>query len=91
MPRTGVACNDMTNVACDYPNTNPAFHMACVCSVNADAGAGSTWTCVQSAECPAAQPTYGTASNDNCPGVAICTYGAVHCACLQTGTAWVCL
>jgi hypothetical protein len=89
MPMTGQACNTLTGVACDYPNTNPAFHMACVCSVNADAGSGSTWTCVQSAACPASQPPYDL--NAGCPGTAICTYGSTHCACMQTGTPWVCI
>jgi hypothetical protein len=85
-PVTGQACNADTGLACDYPN---AIHLVCGCSVNADAGAGtgSTWTCVQSAVCPASQP----ACNTTCDGTAVCTYGGIHCACMQAGTEWVCL
>jgi hypothetical protein len=90
-PQTGQACNTLTGVACDYPNTNPSFHFACMCAANADAGSGSTWTCVQSADCPATQPTYNL--NNPCPGVAVCTYTSEprHCACMQATSPWVCL
>jgi hypothetical protein len=89
MPTTGNACNDLTGISCDYPNSNPALHFACVCSATGDAGSASTWTCVQSASCPSAQPAYGT----SCPATAICTYATApnHCACVPGGAAWVCL
>ena len=87
MPRTGQDCSAQTGLTCDYPNTNPAFHMVCSCSANADAGSGSAWTCVQSAACPATQSELTLI----CPGVAVCTYGSVHCACLQAGIPWVCV
>jgi hypothetical protein len=86
MPTSGDACNNLTGVVCDYPST---IHIACVCSSNADAGSGSTWTCVQSAYCPATQPAYDLAGS--CPGTAMCTYGDTHCLCTQSGTPWVCI
>ena len=90
MPMTGQACNDLTGVVCDYPNTNPSFHMMCACSVNADAASGSSWTCAQSGPCPATQPAYDLSTP--CPSTALCTYSTSprHCGCLQTGTPWVC-
>jgi hypothetical protein len=86
-PATGDACNAVTGLACDYPNANAAYHLVCGCSANVDAGTGSTWTCVQSAVCPGSQPACGT----SCSGTAVCTYGNIHCACMQSGTEWVCL
>jgi hypothetical protein len=91
MPRTGNACDDLTGIACDYPNADPALHFACMCTANADAGSGATWICVQSAACPASQPVYGT--DGTCPGIAVCTYASEprHCACLQPQGAWICI
>jgi hypothetical protein len=83
-PMTGDACDQLTGMACDYPGTN---HFACACTANADAGAGSSWTCVVSARCPATQPTFPS----SCPGAAICAYGSTQCACLQNGSTWMCL
>jgi hypothetical protein len=88
LPVTGQDCSAQTGITCDYPNTNPAPHMVCVCSANADAGSGSTWTCIQSAVCPATPPYDLT---EICRGTAVCTYDAVHCACLQAGTPWLCV
>jgi hypothetical protein len=93
MPMTGLDCTGLTNIACDYPNSNPALHMACICGANADAGTGSTWTCFQSAACPATQPAYNL--NETCTGPAICSYTSApsHCACTSQGAGghWVCL
>jgi hypothetical protein len=88
VPTTGEACNSLTGVACDYPGSP---HLACVCSANADAGSGSTWTCLQSAACPSPQPAYSL--SNTCPGTAICSYSSApnHCACMQAGTPWVCI
>jgi hypothetical protein len=90
MPQTGAACNNLTGVLCDYPNANLAFHFACVCSANADASSGSTWTCMQSQFCPTTQPAYSL--SDTCAGTAMCTYSTSphHCLCIQSGTPWVC-
>jgi hypothetical protein len=85
-PVTGAACNGLTGTWCDYPNSNPAWHFVCACTPNTDAG--STWTCFQSADCPATQPAYGL--NATCPGVAFCSYGSVHCTCSSSGRPWVC-
>ena len=89
MPTTGNACNDLTGIACDYPNSNPAMHFACVCAANADAGP-RTWTCIQSGECPAVQPAYDPAGS--CPGPAVCTYSTppYYCGCLATLSPWIC-
>ena len=83
-PITGNACNNLTGQACDYPGSP---HLACACTANADAGTGSTWTCIASAVCPATQPAYPT----TCDGAAICSYGNTKCACVQAGTYWLCL
>ena len=91
LPATGNACNNLNGLVCDYPNTNPAFHFGCVCTLNSDSGSGSTWTCIQSADCPATQPAYDPSSR--CPGVAVCTYNSEprHCACFQSNSPWICL
>jgi hypothetical protein len=89
MPLAGYDCGTLTGLACDYPNANPAFHFACVCTVNGNADAGTSWICIQSAACPATQPVYDL--SQSCPGTAICAYDNVRCACLQPGTPWVCL
>jgi hypothetical protein len=88
LPTTGDACDNLTGVACDYPGS---VHLACVCSANGDAGAGSMWTCVQSAACPTTQPVYDLSTT--CAGPAICSYSSSpnHCACMQAGTPWVCI
>ena len=65
-------CDNLNGMVCDYPNTNPAFRMVCLCSAYADAGSGSTWTCFQSTTCPATQPAYSL--TDTCAGRAVCTY-----------------
>ncbi len=90
-PTTGNACDGLSGIACDYPNSNPALHFACMCSAGADASSGATWICVQSARCPATQPAY--AVNNVCPGIAVCTYASEprHCACLQAQNAWICI
>ena len=62
--------------------------MTCVCTANADASTGSTWTCVQSQVCPATQPAYSLAST--CPGFAFCSYDATLCGCVAPGSPWVC-
>jgi hypothetical protein len=89
MPTTGNACADLTGIACDYPNSNPALHFACMCSANVDAD--STWICAQSAACPATQPAYDV--NHLCTGIAVCTYASEprHCVCLQPQSAWLCI
>jgi hypothetical protein len=91
MPVTGQACNGLTGTACDYPSSTPALHFACVCSANADAGSGSSWTCIQTGACPATQPAYDL--SNTCSGTAVCTYSSApkHCLCFQAGTPWVCL
>jgi hypothetical protein len=89
LPMTGLDCTGSTGIACDYPNANPALHMACACTGGFDAGVASTWTCIQSAACPATQPPYSLSAT--CPGTAICSYGNTHCACLATGAPWICL
>jgi hypothetical protein len=88
MPQTAQACNGLTGVECDYPNSNPALHMVCFCTANPDASTGSTWTCFQSGRCPTTQPAYGL--TDPCPGPTYCTYGSTRCSCLTSGTPWVC-
>jgi hypothetical protein len=90
LPATGSACSSLNGVVCDYPNANPAFHMGCVCSGDADAGSGLLWTCIQSASCPATQPRYDVSGS--CPGTGVCTYSTApnHCLCLQAGTPWIC-
>jgi hypothetical protein len=87
VPATGDPCNNLTGVACDYRG-NP--HLVCVCQPGADAGSSPTWTCVQSAACPATPPPYDLSTT--CPVPAICSYPSSpsHCECLQTGTPWVC-
>ena len=79
LPMTGQDCTGLTDVACDYPNTNPALHFACMCSAIGDAG--WTWICFSSAPCPATQPPYGL--NQICTGPAVCTYSTppYHCGC----------
>jgi hypothetical protein len=90
VPTTGDACNALTGVACDYPGS---IHLACICGANADAGSGSSWTCFQSAPCPATQPAYDLSTS--CTGPAICSYTSApnHCACTSQGPGghWVCL
>jgi hypothetical protein len=91
MPATGTACNGLAGLWCDYPNSNPAFHMFCACTnntYNADASTVATWICAQSAACPTAQPAYDL--NRTCPGTAVCTYGSTHCWCAQSNGPWVC-
>jgi hypothetical protein len=93
LPMTGDVCTGLTDVVCDYPNTIPAYHMACVCSANGGAGSGSSWTCFQSTSCPATQPAYGLAQT--CVGPAVCTYSTppYHCGCASAGgvASWICL
>ena len=86
--KTGQACNGLTGWWCDYPNSNPAFHMACLCASNSDISTGSTWTCVQSGPCPTTQPPYDL--NGTCPGAAICGYGSIYCHCQQSSAPWIC-
>jgi hypothetical protein len=88
MPMTGQACDSSTGLACDYPNSNPAFHMGCICGVVGELdGGSSTWTCIQWAACPATQPAYPAST---CAGVALCSYGSTLCTCSQSGSPWVC-
>jgi hypothetical protein len=91
MPATGQACSGMTGVICDYPSSNPALHVACMCTSSGDAGPGATWTCFQVASCPATQPAYSP--TQTCTGPAMCTYPSApnHCVCFATGAPWVCL
>jgi len=88
MPMTGSACNGLAGLWCDYPNSNPAFHMTCVCSGNAVASTGASWTCIQPRTCPTTQPAYDP--NGDCLGVAMCAYGSTYCRCTQSSTPWVC-
>jgi hypothetical protein len=87
-PMTGDACNNLTGVECDYPNSSPALHMVCLCTGNPDAGTGSTWTCMQLGACPMAQPAYSL--TNLCPGVGYCSYGSTYCSCLTSSTPWIC-
>ena len=89
---TGQICTDLVGVGCDYPNTNPSFHMACLCMASGDAGPGPTWTCFQSMPCPATQPAYSL--TETCSGPAVCSYSTppYHCACVANGPGghWTC-
>ena len=85
---SGQACDGLTGLACDYPNSNPALHIACFCTGKADASAGSTWICIQLGACPKTNPAYGV--SNVCPGVTFCSYDSTRCSCLEAGTPWVC-
>jgi hypothetical protein len=85
---TGDACNGLTGLSCDYPNSNPAFHLACFCAADADASTGSTWICLQLGPCPASQPPYSL--TNACPGVAFCNYDSTRCTCWSLGDPWIC-
>jgi hypothetical protein len=89
VPATGEACNNVTGMVCDYPNTNPTLHFACMCTANTDASSGSTWTCVQSAPCAVTQPSYSL--SNTCSGASLCTYSDSpnYCAC-RADAPWVC-
>ena len=92
LPMTGQDCTGLTDITCDYPNTNPALHTFCYCVANIDPASGSAWTCGQSAPCPAMQPLYDLTRG--CTGPAVCTYSTppYHCRCpVQSGQGiWVC-
>ncbi len=79
----GDPCPGQIGLACDYPSLSP--HQACVCVSEADGG-NPTWTCVVSGTCPATQPVYRTA----CTSTRLCTYGNLHCLCMNGGD-WICL
>ena len=87
-PVTGEACNGLTGAVCDYPNEPaPINHLTCICTANADASTGSTWTCVYSI-CPTTQPPYSP--NDSCSSsVAFCSYGSTPCVCWMSDP-WIC-
>jgi hypothetical protein len=88
MARTGIACNGLTGLSCDYPNANPSFHMASFCMADADASTSSIWISVQSGDCPASQPPYSL--TDSCPGVGFCSYDSTRCSCWSSGDPWIC-
>jgi hypothetical protein len=92
-PTSGQDCTGLTDTVCDYPN--PALHRFCDCMANIDPASGSTWSCGQSAPCPATQPPYAWPVGATCMGPAICTYATppYHCRCpVMGGTGiWVCL
>ena len=88
VPMTGDACSGLVGVWCDYPNSNPALHVTCLCSPDTDASTGSSWTCVQSGACPATQPAYDLTSR--CPGPALCSYDSTRCSCSRVSDPWVC-
>jgi hypothetical protein len=87
MPITGDACGTVVAEVCDYPNSVPFLHYICACPLPGDAGLDATWTCYQSAPCPAAQPPYDLTTT--CQGPALCAYGSTQCACVQ-GSPWFC-
>jgi hypothetical protein len=88
MPTTGDRCDALTGQFCDYPNADPVYSITCVCTANADAATGSTWTCIRPNTCPASQPAYPT----TCNAVSICAYASArdYCTCLAGGTTWIC-
>jgi hypothetical protein len=88
LPATGDACDGLTGLWCDYPNSNPAYHMALYCEPKPYSNTASIWGGFQSAPCPASQPAYSL--NNTCSGIALCSYGSTRCTCSGTGTPWVC-
>jgi hypothetical protein len=88
MPAFGDACDGLSGSWCDYPNSNPALHMAAYCQPTPYSSTGSTWAVLQSAVCPATQPAYSL--TNTCPGAALCSYGSTRCVCPEAGAPWIC-